>query len=138
MDSLIEDQHIRLPSDRKFGFLFAIVFVLTGLYSLYKLYSILWSLVAFLLGVILLAVALVSPSRLRPLNRIWFELGLLLGKVVSPVVLGAIFFLLISPIAILMRISGRDGLRLRKRRLSSYWLNRKLERPFASSFKDQF
>jgi hypothetical protein len=138
MDSLFENQDIKLPSERKFGILFVSVFALAGGYSLYKIQSLSWALFWFALAVTLLGVTLICPGRLSRLNRIWFEFGLLLGKVVSPVVLGAIFYLLLFPIGLIMRLAGRDALRLRKRNLTSYWLDRKQDRPFASSFKDQF
>ena len=78
------------------------------------------------------------PASLAPMNRAWFALGLLLGKVISPIVLGVLFFLLVTPIAVVTRVFGRDELRLKKRQTSSYWLDRASDRSLAESFKDQF
>lgn len=83
--------------------------------------------------------ALFSPAVLAPLNKAWFGFGLLLGKIVSPVVLGAIFFLMITPVALLMRLSGRDVLGLHgKKYAHSFWIDRASSEPNSESFKNQF
>lgn len=92
----------------------------------------------FIAAALFLVAALVRPSLLAPLNKAWFELGLLLGKIVSPIVLGAIFFLLITPVAICSRFFGRDQLRLKKQKVNSYWVQREPIGPDAESFKNQF
>ena len=102
-----------------------------------------WSLAVVLaLVVVALAFALlgfVAPRVLRPLNWLWFQLGQLLGKVVSPVVLGAIFFLILTPVSLGSRLFGRDELRLkRKASQTSYWLDRAPPGPEPESFKNQF
>jgi len=75
---------------------------------------------------------------LAPLNRIWYEFGMLLGKVVSPIVLGMIFFLLITPISVMTRMCGRDELKIKKKSLQSYWVDRLPPGPLPESFKNQF
>lgn len=127
-----------LPSNRRFGALFTLVFALLAAYGAYKG----WSRVATGgLGVIAAIFALLStiaPARLEPLNRLWFKFGMLLGRIVSPIVLGLIFFLLITPVAMLGRAFGRDELKLRKRVADSYWVDRVPAGPPADSFKNMF
>ena len=92
--------------------------------------------VMLLLGGLLI---LAQGSVIAPFNRAWFMLGILLGKIVSPIVLGVMFFLMITPVALLMRIKGRDVLRLRGMKdVSTYWVERGAAEPSASSFKNQF
>ncbi len=127
-----------LPSDKKFGLLFALIFSLIGIYNLYKSGPWPTATALFIVATSFLVAALAAPNVLAPLNRAWFALGLLLGKVVSPVVLGAMFFLLITPVAVLSRWFGRDELRLRKRNVTSYWVRRDAIGLKAESFKNQF
>ena len=88
-------------------------------------------------AVIFLLVTLTKSDALLPLNKLWMRFGLLLGMIVSPIVLGVIFFGLFTPIATLMRLSGRDELRLKYTQRASHWISR--EEPIKSeSFKRQF
>lgn len=73
-----------------------------------------------------------------PINRAWYQLGVLLGRIVNPVVLGLLFFLLITPVAILGRMFGRDPLRLKRRNIESYWIERSPVGPSPDSFKNQY
>lgn len=82
--------------------------------------------------------ALALPKLLTPLNRLWMAFGLLLGKIVSPLVLGLIFMVLITPVAVSTRLFGRDVLRMKKRNVSSYWLERDPAGPEPASFQRQF
>ena len=134
------DHEQTLPSERSFGLLFGAVFVLLAAYGwFFKSWS---SVVELsLLGVALAFVLLgfVAPKILSPLNWLWFQLGQLLGKIVSPIVLGAIFFLLLTPVSLVTRLFGRDELRLkRKASQTSYWLDRAPPGPAPESFKNQF
>jgi hypothetical protein len=82
---------------------------------------------------------LVMPRLLAPLNKAWFQIGELMGKLVSPIVLGVIFFLIITPVGLLGRLFGRDELRLKRRRqAASYWVERQPPGPTGDSFKNQF
>lgn len=129
-----------LPSERSFGLLFTVIFsALAGYGWLIKDWAdpTLWSLagIAACFGLS----AILKPSVLSPLNRLWFQLGQLLGKIVSPIVLGAIFFLLLTPVALVTRVFGRDELRLkRKASQESYWIDRVPSGPEPESFKNQF
>ena len=134
------DQTQTLPSERSFGLLFTAVFALLAGYGwFFKGWS--QSVVLSFVGAALAfgLLGLVAPKVLRPLNWLWFQLGQLLGKIVSPVVLGAIFFLLLTPVALVTRLFGRDELRLkRKASHTTYWLDRAPPGPEPESFKNQF
>lgn len=127
-----------LPSERKFGFLFTFVFVLV---SGYLFYNNIFNKFAFFfsfLAVLFLLIAIFKPSLLKLFNRLWFEFGIILGKIINPVVLGLLFFFLIAPVAIITRISGRDTLRLKLKKVDSYWQERQPEGPSKDSFKNQY
>lgn len=126
------------PSNRNFGFLFAGVFAFLSAYGAFqgsdvaRVYS--WLIAGVAVGL----VAVVAPNLLTPFNKAWMKLGDLMGKVVSPLVLGIIFFMLITPIALITRIFGRDELRLKKTNFNSYWVDRIPPGPAGDSFKNQF
>lgn len=124
-------------SNRSLGLVFAAFFVIIGLLPLLKGGGLrLWALVVS--GVFLLA-ALAFPSVLAPLNRLWTRFGLLLHKIVSPIVLGIMFYLVITPTGLLMRVLGKDLLRLKfERRAGSYWIERTPPGPAPDTLKDQF
>ena len=128
---------IELPSNRNFGFFFSTIFTTASLYCYVRgfmpalLFFTTSALVTFL-------VTLVSPSNLLPFNKLWMELGLLIGKVVSPIVLGSVFFLLITPVGMAMRLAGRDELQLKLHGKGSCWKNRAPAGPEPTSFKNQF
>lgn len=126
------------PSSRHFGFLVAAAFVFLAIYSFYRdanstiIYG--WLFIGVFVGI----VGLVAPKLLTPFNSAWMWLGNQMGKIVAPLVLGFIFFLLISPIALLTRFFGRDELRLCSMKKHSYWVDRVPPGPTGDSFKNQF
>ena len=127
-----------LPSERSFGLLFAGVGLVLAAWGFYRAWPT-WLLLVFAIaGAVFALLALVAPTALAPLNKAWYGLGLLLGKVVSPLVLGAMFFLLVTPFAVVGRWMGRDELRLKKRNVASYWIDRPSGAPVSESFKNQF
>ena len=128
---------IELPSNKKFGFFFSGVFVVIGAYfymenSLAATYSF------FTSGLLFLVVTLVRADVLLPLNKLWMRFGLLLGMIVSPIVLGVIFFGLFTPISILMRLFGRDELRLKFKQETTHWILRDSSTAQTDKFKHQF
>ena len=127
---------IELPSNRKFGFFFTFVFVVVAAYFFYST-KVMWAYAFTLVSLIFLVITLVKSHALLPLNKLWMRFGLLLGMIVSPIVLGIIFFGLFTPIAILMRLSGRDELRLKLNKKSSHWIPRR-EPILSESFNHQF
>jgi len=127
---------IDLPSNRKFGFFFTFVFVVLAAYFYYS-DNLTWAYVLSAAALTFLLITLINSAVLLPLNKLWMRFGLLLGMIVSPIVLGDIFFGLFTPIAILMRLSGRDELRLKYAQKASHWISR--GEPIKSeSFKHQF
>ena len=127
---------IELPSNRKFGFFFTIVFAVVATYF-FNLENMKWAYVFVGASSLFLVITLVKDDLLLPLNKIWMRFGLLLGVIVSPIIFGIIFFLLFTPLAILMRLSGRDELRLKLSKKPSHWIARS-EPIKSSSFKQQF
>ena len=127
---------IELPSNRKFGFFFTLVFALAATYFYYAA-NVVWTYVFIAAALVFLFVTLIKSDALLPLNKLWMRFGLLLGMIVSPIVLGVIFFGLFTPIAMLMRLSKRDELRLKFTQKASHWISR--EEPIKpESFKHQF
>jgi len=130
-------QKHKMPTEKIFGLFFSGMFSLIALYCYwqdFKNFAIFASITSFLF----IAVTLVAPKMLSPLNRAWYELGMLLGKIVSPIVLGVIFFLMITPISLITRLFGRDELKIKKLSLHSYWVDRSPPGPSSDSFKNQF
>ena len=127
-----------LPSNRSFGLLFTIVFLLVAGYSWFEQLTRAWVYFWLALSGLFLFLTFMAPGILSPLNKAWYRLGLLMGKVVSPIVLGILFFIVISPVAIVTRLFGRDVLLLRKRNVNSYWIERNPPGPQPESFKEQF
>ena len=124
-------------SDRSFGFVFAAVFAIIGLWPLIHWMTPRWW--AFGLAAAFALLAVVRPAILRPLNRAWLALGRLLHRLVSPLVMGVIFFLCVTPTGWIMRRLGKDVLSLRRRRdLSTYWITRAPAPPETESMKTQF
>lgn len=125
-------------SERKFGFLFALIFGGLSVYAYYRSWHQTAVVTSSVMGGIVLLLALFSPQALAPFNKAWFWLGQAMGRIVSPIVLGIIFFLLITPTAIAGRLLGRDELRMKKHNVDSYWINRTPSGPAPVSFKNQF
>ena len=127
---------IELPSNRKFGLFFTFVFAGAAAYFYYSA-SLSWAYMFTATASIFLFVTLIKGDALLPLNKLWMHFGRLLGMMVSPIVLGIIFFGLFTPIAMLMRLRGRDELRLKLTQKESHWISRGASiKP--ESFKNQF
>lgn len=129
-------ENYKLPSNQKFGFFFTAIFCTAAVYAFY-VNSSNWLYTFSTVGVIFCGVTIIKADILLPLNKLWMKFGLLLSAIISPIVLGIIFFGLITPIALFMRLSGRDELRLKFSKKSSHWILR--SEPIKSeSFKQQF
>ena len=128
---------IELPSNRKFGLFFAAIFAIASAYFITEdSHTIAWLFAGS--AIVFAVLALTQSDILLPLNKLWMRFGLLLGMIVSPIVLGAIFFVIFTPIGFLMRLFGRDELRLKRTSAASYWKVREPSGPSADSFKNQF
>jgi len=113
--------------------MFFVVFLLIAFYPLMDNGEIrLWSL---LISLVFLFLGLINSKALTLLNKIWFKLGIFLGKIVSPIIMGIIFFFVVTPIGLLMRILGKDLLNLKFNKNKSYWIEKKGPK---SKMKNQF
>ncbi len=124
-------------SDRSFGLVFAAVFTLFGGWPVVSGRAPHW--IALAVAAAFGLAALVAPRMLHPLNIVWFRLGLLLHRIVSPLVMGAVFFLCVTPIGLIMRMRGKDLLSLRRQDTSrTYWIVRDPAGPDPATMKKQF
>ena len=124
---------IKIGSNRGFGIVFFIVFLLIALYPLLKGSDLrVWSLI---ISFIFLALGLTKSNLLTPLNKLWFKFGLFLGKIISPLIMGFIFFVVVTPIGIIMRLLGKDLLNLKYNKKKSYWIEKTGPK---SKMKNQF
>jgi hypothetical protein len=128
----------QLPSERSFGALFAAVSAVLAGYGFLKHWAGLYIVLAMGGAVALALLTLFIPKVLSPFNRAWHQLGLMLGKIVSPIVLGILFYGLLTPVAMISRRFGRDELKLKPQALASYWIARVPPGPESDSFKNQF
>ncbi len=124
---------LKTSSNRSFGIVFFIFFFIIGIWPLlnnetYRLWSIIISFIFLILG-------LINSNLLTPLNLLWFKFGLLLGKIVSPLVMGLIFFLVVTPTGLLMKIFRKDLLSLKYNNKSTYWIENNGQK---SKMKNQF
>ena len=127
---------IQLPTNQKFGFFISFLLFLASVFCVYQDEKFIAIFFVFTV-IILLAISIWIPQCLLPLNKLWMQFGFVLGMIVSPIVLGIIFFGLFTPIATLMRLSGRDELRLKFNQKTSHWISRN-EPINSASFKYQF
>ena len=124
---------IKAGSNKSFGIVFFVVFLLIALYPLLSNESIrLWSLI---ISIIFLVLGILNSNLLSPLNKLWFKFGILLGKIISPLIMGIIFFLVVTPIGLIMRLLGKDLLNLQYRDYQSYWIEKTGPK---SKMKNQF
>jgi Saxitoxin biosynthesis operon protein SxtJ len=136
-EDLTREQYVEGSSDRSFGLVIAAVLLLIGLGPLRHGHTPrLW---AIAIAGVLTLVALVKPKLLSRLNWLWTKLGLLLGKVVSPIALGILFYGVLTPLAVVIRLTGKDPLRLKlDPATDSYWILRKPPGPPPDSMTNQF
>ena len=124
----------KLPSNRNFGIVFFVVFLIISFYPLTHDGDITkWSLI---ISIIFLILGLINSKILTPFNRIWFKFGILLGRIISPIIMALIFFAVVSPIGLIMRLLRKDLLNLKYNKKSkSYWIEKKGPK---SKMKNQF
>ena len=131
---MTSNSKIKISSNRNFGLVFFVVFLIVALWPLkseenIKLWSLALSIIFFILGIL-------NSKLLTPLQRMWFKFGIFLGAIVSPIVMGMIYFLVVTPIGIFMRFLGKDLLKKDKvKNASTYWIKRDKQK---SSMKKQF
>ena len=124
---------IEISSNKSFGVVFFIFFFVVSIYPLFKSGDLItWSLI---ISVIFLILGILNSKVLTPLNKLWFKFGILLGTIVSPIVMGIIFFIVVTPISLIMKILGKDILNLKKNKNRSYWIDKS---EIKSTMKNQF
>ena len=113
---------IKISSNRNFGIVFFIFFLVVAIYPLINSNEIqIWSLILSLLFLIL---GLINSKILTPLNKLWFKFGIFLGKIISPIIMGIIFFFVVTPIGFIMRLLSKDILNLKYNNENSYWIKK--------------
>ena len=118
----MDHKDIKIGSNRSFGLVFFVVFLLISIYPFLKDGNIrIWSLI---ISLIFLVLGLLNSNLLSPLNKLWFKFGLFLGKIISPIIMGIIFFLVVTPIAVIMRLLKKDLLNLKFKENTTYWINK--------------
>tara|TARA_Y100000816_G_C25964521_1_gene503294 strand:- start:378 stop:767 length:390 start_codon:yes stop_codon:yes gene_type:complete len=129
----LNTKDIKIGSNKSFGIVFAVVFGLIAFWPLIKGNDIrLWSLI---ISIIFLVLGLVNSKILTPLNKLWFKFGIFLGNFIAPIVMSIIFFLVVTPTGIIMKLLGKDLIKLKKNNEKSYWIEKK---NIKSSMKNQF
>ena len=124
---------LKIGSNKSFGIVFFVFFLIIATYPLINGESIRpW---AIILSVIFLILGLLNSKILTPLNLLWFKFGILLGRFVSPIVMGLVFFLVVTPTGLIMRLLKKDLLRLKKNNRNTYWITRQVSK---SDMKNQF
>ena len=124
---------IKISTNKNFGLVFFFVFLIISLYPLINDGSIRrWSLI---ICIIFLILGLLNSKYLTPLNKLWFKFGILLGKIISPIIMGVIFFFVVTPTGFLMKLFKKDLLNLKYNNNKSYWIEKKEPK---SKMKDQF
>ena len=128
---------VKISSNRSFGIVFFIVFLLIATYPLtYSGEIRVWSIT---ISFTFLVLGLLNSKILTPLNKLWFKFGIFLGKIISPLIMGIIFFLVVTPTGLIMRMFGKDPLRQKiDKDVASYWIEREPPGPSPNSMKNQF
>ncbi len=124
---------IKIGSNRSFGVVFFVVFLLIGLWPILKGNEIrIWSIV---ISLIFLILGILNSKILTPFNKAWFRFGIFLGNFISPIIMGIVFFLVVTPTGLIMKLFRKDLINLRKNNSSTYWIEKK---DIKSSMKNQF
>ena len=126
-------KNIKISSNRNFGVVFFVFFMIISLFPLFKDENIrIWAVV---IAIIFLILGLLNSSVLSPLNKIWFKFGILLGNFISPIIMGLVFFIVVTPTSFIMKAFRKDLLKLKKNKKKSYWIEKSL---IKSKMKNQF
>ena len=129
----MKDSNIKIGSNKSFGIVFFIFFSIVSVFPLLKDGNIrIWSLI---IAIIFLILGLLNSKILTPLNKIWFKFGILLSSFISPVVMGIVFFGIVTPTSLIMKVLGKNLLNLKKGNKKTYWVERSVVK---SRMKNQF
>ena len=131
---MINKSNIKMGSNRSFGLVFFVVFLILGLWPVKSGGEI--NILLILVSLVFLFLAITKSKFLTPLNKLWFKFGIKLGAIIAPIVMGVVFFLVVTPIGIMMKIIGKDLINKKiNKNIKTYWLNRKKA---VGSMKRQF
>lgn len=123
----------KISSNRSFGIVFFIFFLIVSIYPILNAEGIrVWS---FILAIFFLILGLINSEILTPLNKLWFKLGIFLGRFIAPIVMGFVFFFVVTPTSLIMKLLQKDILRLKKNNSKTYWINKSNEN---NDLKNQF
>ena len=129
----MDKNKIRIGSNRSFGIVFFIFFLIISTYPLIKGGEIrIWSLI---IALIFLILGIINSELLTPLNKIWFKFGIFLGNFVSPIIMGIIFFIVVTPVSLILNLLGKDVLNIKKNNKRTYWIDKSDPK---SKMKNQF
>ena len=124
---------IKIGSNKSFGIVFFVVFLLIGLWPILKGNELrIWSIV---ISLIFLILGIINSKILTPFNKVWFRFGIFLGNFISPIIMGIVFFLVVTPTGLIMKLFRKDLINLKKNNSSTYWIEKK---DIKSSMKNQF
>lgn len=138
-ESLTSEETVKPPSEKSFGITFAVVFGLIAAWLYWRKHVPIWSVMATAAGLFFLAAGFLTPQVLRPINLIWLKFGLLLHKIVNPIVMGLLFYVVFTPMGFIMRLAGKDLLSLKlEKAAASYWTQRQTTGEVEASMKNQF
>ena len=129
----MKNNNLKIGTNKSFGIVFFIFFLTVSVFPLFKDGNIrIWSL---MIAIIFLVLGMLNSRILTPLNKIWFKFGILLGSFVSPIVMGVVFFVIVTPTSLFMRILGKNLLNLKKDNKKTYWIEKS---KIKSKMKNQF
>ena len=129
----MKNSNIKIGTNKSFGIVFFLFFLIVSIFPLFKDEDIrVWSLI---IAIIFLVFGLLNSKVLTPLNKIWFKFGILLGSFVSPIVMGIVFFAIVTPTSLIMRVLGKNLLNLKKNNKKTYWIEKSKNE---SKMKNQF
>jgi|TARA_Y100000294_G_scaffold172049_1_gene186274 hypothetical protein len=129
----VNKNKIRIGSNRNFGIVFFIFFLIVSTYPLIKGGEIrIWPLI---IALIFLILGIINSQLLTPLNKIWFKFGVFLGNFVSPIIMGIVFFIVVTPVSLILKLLGKDILNIKKNNKRTYWIDKSDPK---SKMKNQF
>ena len=126
---------MKLPTNKSFGLTFGSVFFIIFLYIIFNHSNLTFGLILLSISIIFFFLGFINSKVLHPLNLVWFKFGIFLGKIVSPIILGMIFFFVVTPTALIMRVLKKDLLALKFNNKNTYWISKKAPK---SKMKNQF
>jgi predicted membrane protein len=129
----LKNSNIKISTNKSFGIVFFVFFLIVSIFPLFNDGNIrIWSLI---IAIVFLILGLLNSKFLTPLNKIWFKFGVLLGSFISPIVMGIVFFAIVTPTSLIMKVLGKNLLNLKKDKKKTYWIERS---KIKSKMKNQF